>query len=202
MTTRSVLAVLFGAAVGCSASRHVSYEPREGDVVFQSLPRCDLVDAIEGATKSPFSHCGLVVGRGDGFAVLEAFHDVHETPLDEWVGRGRERAVAAFRLREEWSTRIPAFVSEAHRFLGKPYDVHYAFDDDAIYCSELIYKAFKAATGESLGSTQRLSELNWPPFEKLIHQLEGPAVPLDREMITPQALADATQLHEIYRSCW
>ena len=35
-----------------------TYSPREGDVVFQSLPRGDLVDAIEGITNSPFSHCG------------------------------------------------------------------------------------------------------------------------------------------------
>ena len=36
------------------------YMPRDGDVVFQSLPHNPLVNAIEGATNSRFSHCGIV----------------------------------------------------------------------------------------------------------------------------------------------
>jgi hypothetical protein len=57
--------------------------PREGDVVFQSLPHGDLVDAIEGISQSPFSHCGVVVrGADGGWRVIEAIGDVHETPLN------------------------------------------------------------------------------------------------------------------------
>ena len=196
-----VLVGLIAIVVGCGPAPPPSYGPREGDVVFQSLPRCDLVDAIEGATTSPFSHCGIVVRRGDAVSVLESFREVHETPLDEWVARGRGRAFAVFRLRDPWRTRISAFVDAARRFEGRPYDSHYSFDDDAIYCSELIFKAFKTATGEALGTTQRLAQLNWPPFEALIRRLEG-AIPLDREMITPRALSEAPQLREVHRVGW
>jgi permuted papain-like amidase YaeF/Yiix C92 family enzyme len=181
-------------AGACSAAVHPAWEAREGDVVFQSLPRCDLVDAIEGATRSPYSHCGIVVRAADAFAVLEAFGDVHETPLDEWIARGRNRAFAAYRLRDEWSARASAFVAEARREVGKPYDVHYAAGDDAIYCSELIQLAFQRAAGVPLGRTQKLSELDWAPFESVIREVEGGAVPLDREMITPRAIAEAAPL--------
>jgi len=44
---------------------YLKYEPREGDVVFQSLPHGPVVWAIEGVTKSPYSHCGIV-GSRDG----------------------------------------------------------------------------------------------------------------------------------------
>ena len=37
------------------------YQPREGDIIFQSLPKMDLVLAIEGCTESKFSHCGVVI---------------------------------------------------------------------------------------------------------------------------------------------
>jgi len=43
----------------------VRYRPVEGDLLFQSLPHCPLVDAIENATQSSYSHCGMVV-RTDG----------------------------------------------------------------------------------------------------------------------------------------
>ena len=42
---------------------YVSYDPKEGDIIFQSLYRSGLVKAIEGCTDSPYSHCGVVVNR-------------------------------------------------------------------------------------------------------------------------------------------
>ena len=43
--------------------------------MFQSLPSppgLDLVDAIEGSTESPFSHCGVVVKKAGKLYVIEA----------------------------------------------------------------------------------------------------------------------------------
>jgi len=190
-----LVTVLFA---GCGDGVPSEYQPRHGDVIFQSLPASPLVQAIEGATRSPFSHCGLVLQRGDSFLVLEAFHVVHETPLGAWIRRGRAGAFSVFRLRSPWSAKIEDVIAEALRFTGRPYDMHYAFDDDAIYCSELVFKAFKAATGESLGVTQRLGDLHWRPFEDFIKGLEG-SVPLDREMITPKMLSEAAQLEEVLK---
>ena len=49
-----------------------TYHPREGDLVFQSLPHCPLVDVIEGCTHSPFSHCGIMHKGESGWMVIEA----------------------------------------------------------------------------------------------------------------------------------
>ncbi len=71
-------------------------------------------------------------------------------------------------------------------------------DDEAIYCSELIYDAYAEATGgEQLGELVRLGELNWRPYEATIRHFEGGPAPLDREMITPRDLAKAEQLMQI-----
>ena len=45
-------------------------------------------------------------------------------------------------------------------FHGRPYDHHCAMDDESIYCSELIWKAYRHVTAEALGETQTLGELD------------------------------------------
>ncbi len=46
-----------------AAYHYAKYDPANGDFIFQSLPRVDLVEAIEGATNSKYSHVGLVIHR-------------------------------------------------------------------------------------------------------------------------------------------
>jgi hypothetical protein len=158
------------------------------------LPRNDLVDAIEGASGSPFSHCGLVRSTATGWAVVEALGVVKETPLEQWIDQGRDRAVFVFRFKSSTPELLQSVVAEARKFQGRPYDSRYRMDDEAIYCSELLYKAHLNATGKPLGQTCRLGELSWKPFEDLITRIEQGPVPLDREMITPKAVAEAPEL--------
>lgn len=67
-------------------------------------------------------------------------------------------------------------------------------DDDRIYCSELIYKAYHKSSGQPIGELVRLGDLNWQPFEETIKFFEDGPVPVDRELITPRALAAAKEL--------
>lgn len=76
-------------------------------------------------------------------------------------------------------------------------DEWYSFDDERIYCSELIFKAVKTATGRQLGKVERLGDLNWEPHEAFIRSIEK-FVPKDREMITPRALSEAQELTLVY----
>jgi hypothetical protein len=170
------------------------YSPREGDILFQSLPHNEVIDAIEGCTNSPFSHCGIVVFRKDGWHVLEAVGPVKETPLWQWLMQGREWKFSACRLKPEHQSRISAMISAAREFSGRPYDIQYEMDDEMIYCSELIYKGFLEAGGGKLGRILMLGELNWKPYERIIRAIEGGPVPLNREMITPEDLSMAEQL--------
>jgi hypothetical protein len=196
-----VPALVLGMAAGCEAETGAAYDPQVGDLLFQSSPHGPLVDAIEGATESPYSHVGMVVKRDGRWGVLESGGraGVVVTPLDAFLIRGRKASFAAFRFHDRYTEQIPAVVAAAERFLGKPYDMHYEFDDEKIYCSELIYKGFKAATGEELGRVRKLGELKWQPFEKLIRRLENGGLPLERPMITPRDLSEATQLRLVMK---
>ena len=168
-------------------------------MIFQSLPYGPVVLAIEGVTRSPYSHCG-VVGQKDGqWVVYESIGKVRITSLKEFLFRGRDGGFVAYRLREKCREHVPKMLACCENYLGRPYDYRYQLDDESIYCSELIYKSFRDATdGQQLGELRKFGEMNWRPYETLIRQIEGGDVPINREMITPRDLARAKQLEPVF----
>ena len=199
----SILALaLASCSTGSKSKRATSYEPTEGDILFQSLPNAagmDLVDAIEGSTNSPYSHCGMVFQEGGEWKVIEAIGPVKITPLKSYVARGRGGKVWAYRLDESNRKHVPAALAAMRKDLGKPYDPRYRFDDEAIYCSELIWRGWKSASGKELGKAVTLGSLNWEPYQPVIEAIEGRGnLPLDREMITPRDMAKAKELSLVF----
>jgi hypothetical protein len=75
--------------------------------------------------------------------------------------------------------------------------LQYEFDNDEIYCSELVFRAFLESTGEQLGEVVSLGELRWSKYEGLIREMIGGELPLER---TPWHLSRARRLELIYRS--
>jgi hypothetical protein len=71
-------------------------------------------------------------------------------------------------------------------------------DDEALYCSELVYKGFRKASGESLGTVVRFGDLDWRPYRPLIEKIEHGNVPVDRLMIPPRQLSEAKQLRPVF----
>ncbi len=211
MFLRLLLCACFAIFSGCrpqktNAVAATEYQPQPGDFVFQSLPHDPLVDAIEGSSGSPFSHCGIVKKRdvekkhGDTWMVIEAIGPVKETQLAHWIAQGRGSAYVVYRLRDPLAKKVPAIIAAAEKYEGRPYDIHYDMDDEKIYCSELLYKAVRDATGKKLGTIRRLGDLNWKPYEKVIRHIENGGLPLEREMITPRDFSEAPELQEVFRS--
>jgi hypothetical protein len=205
MNLRHLLSLGLFILAGChpaewTAAVPSQYEPAAGDFVFQSLPHNPLIDAIEGSSDSPFSHCGIVKRRGEQWVVIEAIGPVKETTLSWWIAQGRGQAFVAYRLREPLAGRIPAILAAAEKYEGRPYDIHYDLDDERIYCSELLYKAVRDATGRKIGKIRKLGDLRWQPYEKVIRGIENGDLPLDRAMITPRDFSEAPELRQVFRS--
>lgn len=190
---------LLSLLIACRGRDFGGYTPRNGDVIFQSFPHSPLTDVIESVSSSPYSHCGVVVVRGNDVFVCEAIGPVQDMPLEAWIQRGRNQAFAVYRLNDRYQSKVGAFVEAVESYSGRPYDIHYQFDEEKIYCSELVFKAFKRTTGEELGAVKKLGDLNWKPNEAFIRQIEGGQLPLDREMITPKDLSEARQLSEVFQ---
>lgn len=176
-----------------------TYHPQDGDMFFQSLPHADLVDAIEGITNSPWSHCGVVVREQNSWLVVESIGRVRKTPLPLWIPRGRKGYFEAYRLRQPPPAGIAPLHPALDRYLGRPYEIHYAPGDDELCCSELVYDAYRDAFGLKLGNWQNLGELNWKSYEQFVRSMEG-TLPLNRPIITPVQLTLASQLERVYPS--
>lgn len=176
------------------------YTKHEGDILFQSLPRNDLAEAIEGISESPWSHCGVLVKDDGKWMVAEAIGDVHLTPLTQWVIRSRHCRFAAYRVNAMTEADMPRLRKAINAMVGKPYDYNYAPDDSEIYCSELVFKAYDRGLSMKIGEWQRLGDLKWKPFEEFIRKMENGELPLDREMITPVALTRSPLVRRV--SLW
>ncbi len=172
---------------------------RHGDFIFQHLPG-PLTEMVAAVTQSPYSHCGIIVKRGEQWFVLEAIGPVKFTPIDEWISRGVNDKFTIVRLKEAYQPRIPRIVRQAERYLNRPYDIQYEWDDRKIYCSELIYKAAWEGAGIPLARFVKLGDLSWRPYEEDIRDIAGGYVPLDREMITPEDLALSDKVQTVYSS--
>ena len=173
---------------------------REGDILLQSLGGV-LCKVIEGVSKSPYSHCGIVAEINGKLYVLEALPPaVHYTPLKKWINRGYNPRFTQIRVKNMTAENIDKVLLEAEKFIGSKYDFQYEISDTKIYCSELIYKAFMRAIKLEVGTKESLGSLNWKPYEKLIRQLAEPkgSLPLKRVMVTPRSLVDSAQTKIIY----
>lgn len=179
-------------------ARLFTYQPRDGDLIFQSLPHNELVDVIEGASGSPFSHCGIVMNVNGSWMVHEAIGEVRSTWLPLWILRGRGGAFTALRLRDApEGGALARWRTEITNTLGKRYDYNFSPDDREYYCSELITKTARLALGIDLGEWKPLRELRWQPFETAIRRFSGGELPLDRLIVTPASIARSPRLVEV-----
>lgn len=124
------------ALVGCTSS--ADYEPRDGDIVFQTSRSAQSL-AIQLATKSPYSHMGIVYLRDGKPFVFEAVQPVKLTPLDEWTARGERQQFVAKRLRDA-DSRLTAETlrkmrAAGEQLAGKDYDPYFEWSDDEVVVS-------------------------------------------------------------------
>jgi uncharacterized protein YycO len=172
---------------------------KEGDLIFQTSLSSQS-KAIQLATKSKFSHCGIVFKEGDSFYVFEAVQPVKRTPLAEWIARGENGKYVVKRLKNAEQTLTLAVLSKMKEigkgFNGKKYDLAFDWSDDQMYCSELIWKIYKLATGVEIGKLEKLRDfdLSSEVVKKKIKERYGDKIPMDELVISPASLFESDQL--------
>ncbi len=132
---------------------------KEGDIIFQTLNSSQSW-FISKATDSPATHIGILKKSQEHWVVVEAVGPVKETPLEDWLLQGENGFAFKRSLKKTLSdAQKDALFATLETYYGKPYDFLFMMDDEKIYCSELIYKAYKAM-GIELGKVEKLKELN------------------------------------------
>ena len=193
-----LLGVLFVSPSGRAATKPVLHT---GDLIFQTSMSPQSV-AIQKATRSPYSHMGVVVVRGGRVSVLEAAGPVGETPLAAWTARGKGAHYVVKRLLLEPDAAAQRRLLETARgFMGKPYDPAFEWSDARMYCSELVWKLYDRALGIQIGHLQHLRDfrLTDPLVRTKLRERYGKHVPLDEPVISPGEMFASDKLFEVLR---
>lgn len=177
---------------------------REGDIIFQTFPSSQC-KAIQIATRSQFSHVGLVLTHYGELMVYEAIGPVKFTSIDSWVKRDTNRHVVVRRLRNADSILTKANLakldSTALTFEGKPYDSAFNWSDDRLYCSELVWKIFDRALKIDIGDLRKLKsfDLSSPEVLTKLKERYPGGIPLEETVISPQDVFESGLLITVYQ---
>ncbi|MGD2154371.1 MAG: YiiX family permuted papain-like enzyme [Gemmatimonadales bacterium] len=202
MKSCSLLVLLAAAGIqGCGTA--AEYEPRNGDIVFQTS-RSAQSSAIQKVTGSKYSHMGIVyVTDGEPY-VYEAVEPVRLTPLSEWVARGVGGQFVARRLADAdvfLSDRaLQRMLEVGRQFEGKHYDLYFEWSDERVYCSELVWKIYKRALDLEIGRLQTIAEfdLSDPVVRSRIEERFGGPPAQDETVISPAAMFSSDLLVTAY----
>ena len=140
----------------------------DGDLIFQTSQSAQS-RAIQLATCSAYSHCGILFRKNGEWRVFEAVQPVSETSLAAWVARGQGGRFVVKRLRDAQAVLTPPVLQKlraaGEQYRGRSYDLYFGWSDERIYCSELLWKMYQQATGRKIGQLQHLRDfdLSTPP---------------------------------------
>lgn len=166
---------------------------KNGDLIFHTS-RSSQSQAIQLATKSKYSHCGIIYQEGEKYFVFEAIQPVKYTPLEQWIARGKDGKYVVKRLKNAAQVLTPEVLRKmlivGEGFKGKNYDLTFEWSDDKIYCSELIWKVYQRATGLEIGKLDKLSsfDLSANAVKKKMKERYGNKIPLNETVISPAAV--------------
>lgn len=87
------------------------------------------------------------------------------------------------------------------RYRDRNYDLYFEWNDERIYCSELVWKVYKQGAGVEIGRLQRLRELDLshPAVRAKMKERYGGQIPLDEPVISPGTMFDSRNLIEVTR---
>jgi hypothetical protein len=113
------------------------------------------------ASGSLYTHMGLIeIDKSGKPHVIEAVGPVRRISLDKWIGNGTGGRITIKRIKDLTEEQARKAIARALHYKGKPYDIFFYESRDAIYCSELIYAAFKEGAGLEIGKVEKVRELN------------------------------------------
>lgn len=173
---------------------------REGDIVFSSSNQGQ-GGPIMAATGSLYTHCGIVFDMKGKLMVFEAVQPVGVVSLEAFFARCQQGTFTARRLK----SAIPANqVQRAREWAaaqtGKNYDGKFLWDDEHLYCSELVWKIYQHA-GVELCKPKQFKDyhLDDPKVKELIIARYGKMekFPKEEKVVAPSDLAESPLLAEV-----
>jgi len=217
MRKAAVFLLVCVLAAGCrqaAPDRNGGFVLQRGDLLFQDLDCGPLCEAIEKVTTgyngAKFTHVGIVAKDcNDNFVVIEAVSKgVRATPLQNFLNKSFDAKnhpkVVVGRLKPAFAHLIPTVTENAMALRGRPYDKAFVIDNDAYYCSELVYEIFlRANNGRPVFELQPMTfkdpntGVTFPPWQEYFSKLGAP-IPEGRPGINPGGISRSQALDIVY----
>ncbi|MCX8588383.1 MULTISPECIES: YiiX family permuted papain-like enzyme [unclassified Gilliamella] len=187
-----IFILLFSSFI-CEAN----YQPKDGDIIFQSS-QSSQSKAVEQATNSPYSHMGIIFIKNGKPYVFEAGSKVAYTLLTSFIERGKNRYYVIKRLKDHNLSvkETNKLKLVAKTFENKPYDIWFDWNDNYIYCSELVWKIYNRALKLEIGQLQNIKDFNLSSalVKQKLKARYGDKIPFQETVISPVAMFNSPLL--------
>lgn len=175
---------------------------QDGDIIFQESQSAQC-KAVQKATHSRYSHCGIIFRKDGKYFVYEAIEPVVITQLNHWINQGKNSHYVVKRLKDAdsilTSETKERMLKEAQKHLGKHYDLTFSWTDDKMYCSELIWKIYKRGANIEVGKLEKLADfdLSHPLVQTKLRERYGNNIPLNETVISPASILKSNKLETV-----
>lgn len=193
------------------ACNSTSYNPQNGDLLFQVAGESNFSEAIVNTTARldslQFDHVGIVCCEQGKPYVIEAsakrgvvctsFNDFIASSIKMNGGYG----IIAKRVNSCFSAEEAVLRAKSH--LGEAYDWTYSPNNGKMYCSELVYESFRDSNGNPIFTERPMNFRNlqgkFPDFWiKLFNEL-GDTIPQGLPGTNPNDISKEPVITEVYR---
>jgi len=205
------LLLMILAAAGCKTSDKL----QTGDLIFVGIPADYTLDedsmssAISDATgdgKLNMIHVAIAEVSKDSTWIIDATikHGVDRHPLDTFLRDFtlKDGSMPVFiikRLKD--NSMAEQFVENTRKYLGRPYDVWFLENNDAMYCSELVRESYRNADGEYIFDSKPMNFKNdegeFPIYWQQLFALIGQPIPQDEPGTNPQDMCEAEVIETV-----
>lgn len=177
---------------------------KDGDIVFQ-ISVDGQGEAIQLATKSVYTHVGVLFNIDGQWQVYEAVQPVKRTALSVFIAESDSSKYVIKRLVQGDSLlsmdKKAAMKTFLNAQLNKNYDPYFNWKDDAMYCSELVWKCYRKA-GIELSALRTLKsyDLSSPVVKAIMKERYGKKIPYEEKVVSPGDIFDSGKLFEVRRN--
>jgi uncharacterized protein YycO len=181
------------------------HDLQTGDIVFQ-ISQSGQTKAIQLATHSEYSHVGVLWVENDEVKVLEAVEPVKITTFETWKQLGENQHYVLKRLKDtkqlyllQQSELQAKWKNIARKYIGKHYDLAFAWSDEKMYCSELVWKMYKECLDIELCKKRKLKDfdLTHSIVKTQLAQRYEKQIPLEESVVSPADIFNSDLLKTI-----
>src|SRR5574344_1710771 len=151
---KKYILLLLASAAFLSCTPTQTTDLKTGDLLFVTGE--DNMDKAVAASTGEYTHVAILVCKGDSVFVIDATprHGVSQRPLAQFISElsADHKSMQAMRLTIPFDTAQVVSLGKAR--IGLAFDSMFLPDNNAYYCSELVYDCYRSADGTPLFTAQ------------------------------------------------